>query len=272
MAPKGATVESDVPTIYDSAPDTSLSTPPIPTPAQAKSTGPEPTKALAEDDQTHTPSPGIADELYALKLKILELESKTQAAPGPSQLTAEQEEYLRMEKCLYEHRKEWEQTAGTENYQVWVGGRRTAWKEGPSKSGTLGPGPALMPDPTVLLRAMPPEMMPPGIAPLPPAPANPTNIQIHTTLYTNTARVTSSNKATVSQTTVIVLSTTAVAATASARPLIYLAEAVQKRKLDAREQHGKKEAKKNDGYASGDENPEENVIVKHAKPTLNRTN
>ncbi|KAK7417429.1 hypothetical protein QQX98_004548 [Neonectria punicea] len=281
--------EPDHPTIPDSAPDTSLQTPPAPPPVQAESTSPEPTEASPEDDQTHPPSSGIADELHALKLKILELEAKAQAEQAPPQLTPEQAEYLRMEECLYKHRKEWEQTTDTEKYQLWIRGRFSGWREGLPKS---GPG-ALPPmiGPTVL----PPWELPPGTVPLPTPGNRPTPIPqsvvvtspwtsnwaieykqpyqppdpfhpIHKDCGTNHTDQSDGEPDDYDRTIDFGSRRNRIRKTFEwEMDRLYLAEETEKRKRDAR----KRETEKN---VSGDENPKENIIVKHAKPTLNRTN
>ncbi|PMD40968.1 hypothetical protein L207DRAFT_427831 [Hyaloscypha variabilis F] len=62
---------------------------------------------------------GFADDIRSLKMKILELERQAKdSLAGPeneepdSKLTADLEQYRRMEACLYKHRKEWEETIG----------------------------------------------------------------------------------------------------------------------------------------------------------------
>ncbi|KAF4874887.1 ATPase family AAA domain-containing protein 3B [Colletotrichum siamense] len=68
---------------------------------------------------------GIAEELRALKAKISELESLgrkqstnvTESQRSPQQ-TEEMEQYQRMAKCLYSHRKEWEATVQEDDCDV----------------------------------------------------------------------------------------------------------------------------------------------------------
>lgn len=66
---------------------------------------------------------GFADEIQALKMKLLELERQAQNNPaavkgGESrpQLMDALEEYRRMEACLKNHRKEWERASGPGNW------------------------------------------------------------------------------------------------------------------------------------------------------------
>ncbi|KAK6221833.1 hypothetical protein QIS74_04705 [Colletotrichum tabaci] len=61
----------------------------------------------------------IEAELYALKAKIQELEDRSKSIPSSSTKASEhqdqndgKEQYRRMEKCLYNHRKEWESKYG----------------------------------------------------------------------------------------------------------------------------------------------------------------
>ncbi|KAJ4322448.1 hypothetical protein N0V84_004804 [Fusarium piperis] len=70
---------------------------------------------LQHGQQPVPPVPCLQDELQALKMRILELEEQTKTtkeaftdqSPRP-QLSKEKEEFLRMEQCLYRHRKMWE--------------------------------------------------------------------------------------------------------------------------------------------------------------------
>ncbi|RSL86169.1 hypothetical protein CEP51_002958 [Fusarium floridanum] len=65
------------------------------------------------DDQEKPTHPSwLANDIHMLKTKILELEKQSKAPPGPPAqlppLSSEMEQYRRMEKCLYRHRKEWQ--------------------------------------------------------------------------------------------------------------------------------------------------------------------
>ncbi|KLU91598.1 hypothetical protein MAPG_10116 [Magnaporthiopsis poae ATCC 64411] len=68
---------------------------------------------------------GLADEIQALKMKLLELERQAQNNPAASegegsrpQLMDDLEEYRRMEACLKNHRKEWERAGGPGNWGI----------------------------------------------------------------------------------------------------------------------------------------------------------
>ncbi|KAL8366418.1 hypothetical protein RB595_004951 [Gaeumannomyces hyphopodioides] len=76
---------------------------------------------------------GFADEIQALKMKLLELERQAQNNPaaaegeGPHpQIMEDLEEYRRMEACLKNHRKEWERAGGPGEWGIRdrIGGRR----------------------------------------------------------------------------------------------------------------------------------------------------
>ena len=68
---------------------------------------------------------GFADEIQALKMKLLELERQAQNNPAAikgttshPQLMEDLEEYKRMEACLKNHRKEWERAGGRGNWGI----------------------------------------------------------------------------------------------------------------------------------------------------------
>lgn len=61
----------------------------------------------------------LADDIGALKTKILELESLSKAnrtIPDSTPISDEMQQYQRMERCLYKHRKEWHEKIGAEEF------------------------------------------------------------------------------------------------------------------------------------------------------------
>lgn len=64
--------------------------------------------SVVSDQQAAAQPSQLTDELQILKMKILELEKRAEPPPVPPPLSDEMEQYRRMEKCLYRHRKEWQ--------------------------------------------------------------------------------------------------------------------------------------------------------------------
>ncbi|RSL55915.1 hypothetical protein CEP54_009121 [Fusarium duplospermum] len=71
-----------------------------------------PASSETDDQAAATHPPKLTNEIHILKAKILELEKRSEAPPEPPAhlppLSSEMEQYRRMEKCLYRHRKEWQ--------------------------------------------------------------------------------------------------------------------------------------------------------------------
>ncbi|KAH7126044.1 hypothetical protein EDB81DRAFT_203169 [Dactylonectria macrodidyma] len=128
----------------------SVGPPTPPTPAQRDDTQPQPSslglpgvsppRASHDKGDNETPRAlGLADELQALKSRILELEQQALSdSTEPAQDTRDPElidridDYKRMEQCLYRHRKEWAENTPVRPLYMGLGRRSNRPLYGPS--------------------------------------------------------------------------------------------------------------------------------------------